>query len=74
MDVFVKAGIGDTTLRLPRNASVRVHSTVGLGSLSTGDLTWDGEAYVNALYGQSAVSLEITVEGGMGKVALEVGD
>jgi hypothetical protein len=74
MDVFVKAGVGDMTLRLPRNAGARVQSTVGLGSMHAPGLAWDGEAYVNALYGQSAVSLEITVEGGMGKVALQIGD
>jgi hypothetical protein len=68
---FVKAGIGDTVVRLPQDAGVRVQSTVGLGSIHPHGLTWDGEAYTNALYGQAAVTLDITVEGGIGKINLE---
>jgi hypothetical protein len=68
---FVKAGIGDTVLRLPQDVGVRVQSTVGFGSIHPHGLTWDGEAYTNALYGQAAVTLDITVEGGIGKINLE---
>jgi hypothetical protein len=71
MQAIIKAGIGDTLLRLPQNAGVRVQSTVGLGSVHPRGLSWDGQAYSNALYGQSAVALDITIEGGMGKINLE---
>jgi hypothetical protein len=71
LQAFIKTGIGDTVLRLPHNAGVRVQSTVGLGSVHPQGLTWNGGAYTNALYGQSAVTLDITVEGGMGKLRLE---
>jgi len=73
-EAFIKAGIGDTVLRLPQNTGVRVQSTVGLGSIQPNGLAWDGEAYTNALYGQAAVTLDITVEGGIGKIKLEVTD
>jgi hypothetical protein len=71
LQAFIKTGIGDTVLRLPENAGVRVQSTVGLGSVRPRGLTWKGGAYTNALYGQAAVTLDITVEGGMGKLKLE---
>jgi hypothetical protein len=71
MQAIIKAGIGDTLLRLPQNAGVDVQSTVGLGSVHRHGLAWDGQAYTNALYGQSAVTLDIIVEGGMGKINLE---
>ena len=71
LEAFIKTGIGDAVLRLPQNAGVRIRSTVGLGSIHPHGLAWDGEAYTNALYGQAAVSLNITVEGGMGKLTLE---
>jgi len=71
LQAFIKAGIGDTVLRLPQHAGVRVQSTVGLGSVHPHGLTWNGGAYTNALYGQAAVTLDITVEGGMGKLKLE---
>jgi predicted membrane protein len=74
LEAFIKAGIGDTLLRLPQNAGVRVRSTVGLGSIQPQHLAWDGAAYTNALYGQAAVTLDIAVEGAMGKIKLEVTD
>ena len=70
LDVFVKSGIGDTSLRFPKNTGVRVRSTVGFGSIKPNGLNWDGEFYTNDLYGQSAATLEITIEGGMGKITL----
>lgn len=74
MEAYIKAGIGDSVLRLPQNAGVRVHSTVGLGSIKPHSLNWDGEAYTNALYGQTEVNLDITVEGSIGKINLEQAD
>lgn len=67
----VRAGIGDTTLHLPENAGVRVFSSVGFGSIHPQGMEWDGEAYTNALYGKAAANLEITLEGGMGKITIE---
>jgi hypothetical protein len=71
LEVMIKAGIGDTLVRLPENAGVRVRSTVKLGSIHVHGLTWDGEAYTNPNYGQTPASLEIIIEGGMGKITLE---
>ncbi len=67
---FIKTGIGDTTLRLPQNAGVRLHTAVDFGSLQQHGLTWDGEAYTNAAYGKSPITLDIIIESGMGKVTL----
>jgi hypothetical protein len=71
LSAFIKSGIGDTTLRLPEKVGVRVQTTVGLGSVKPNNLTWEGTAYTNELYGKSDESLNITVEGGMGKLTLE---
>lgn len=68
LTAFLKTGIGDTTLRLPSTIGVCVHTTVGLGSIHSRDLTLDGDAYVNARYGRSKVNLDITIEGGMGRI------
>jgi len=71
LQATVKAGIGDTVLRLPDNVGVRVQSTVSLGSVQPHGLTWDGQAYTNSLYGRAPVALEIIVTGGVGKLSLE---
>jgi hypothetical protein len=70
LEAFIKTGIGDTTLRLPQNAGVRLHSAVDFGRLQLHDLTWDGKAYTNAAYGKSPITLDIHIESGMGKVTL----
>lgn len=68
LTAFIKTGIGDTTVRLPQDVGVRIISTIGFGSFQPHGMTWDGEAYTNALYGTVAVNLEISIEVGMGKV------
>lgn len=67
----IKGGIGRTALRLPDDVGVRVEAQTGLGSTSSHKLRWNGEAYVNAAYGQSAVTLTLIVESGMGQIVLE---
>jgi hypothetical protein len=71
LEAFVKTGIGDTTLRLPKNAGVRLFSTVGWGSIAPHGLTKEGDTYTNASYGESPVTLDITLEGGIGKIHIE---
>jgi hypothetical protein len=66
----VQGGIGNVTLHLPQNAGVRIETAV-IGSVQSGDLTWNGEAYVNAAYGQSPITLDLRVESGMGQIILE---
>jgi hypothetical protein len=68
LQAFIKAGIGATFLLLPQDAGVRLRSTVGLGSIQPHGLTKSGEAYTNALYDRSPVTLDITIEGGIGKI------
>ena len=70
MEAFIKSRIGDTTLRLPRSAGVRLHSAVDFGRLLQQGLTWDGESYTNAFYGKTPINLDIVIESGIGKVTL----
>jgi predicted membrane protein len=66
----VQGGIGDVTIRLPQDIGVRVETAV-FGKVQAGALTWNGDAYVNAAYGQSPVTLDLRVESGMGQIVLE---
>ena len=70
-EMLIKAGIGDITLRLPESTGVRVRSAVGLGSTQVHGLTRDGDAYTNDHFGQTAVSLDIVLQGGVGKISVE---
>lgn len=68
----IRTGIGDTVVRLPAGIGLRIENMVGFGSLQQEGLTWDGEAYTNNLYRQAPVALDLFIEGGMGKVTLEM--
>jgi hypothetical protein len=71
LEATIKTGIGDTRLRLPRDAGVRIQPITNFGSVHADGLIWDGTAYTNAAYRRAAETLEIRMEGGIGKISLE---
>jgi hypothetical protein len=68
----IAGGLGKRTLILPRDTGVRVVMAVGVGPVDAPDLTKEGEYYTNDAYGQSSVTLEIEVAGGVGETELRV--
>jgi N-terminal domain of toast_rack, DUF2154 len=70
LQVFIKSGIGETSLRLPQNAGVRLDSTIDFGHIKRHGLIWDGEAYTNTTYGKSPITLDIHIETGLGRIAI----
>ena len=73
LEVNVEGGVGSATVRLPENVGVRVHASGGLGSIHTGRLKREGDAYVNDAYGESPVTLRVSIEGGIGEINLVPG-
>lgn len=70
--ITIEGGVGKVTLRLPKAVGVQVEATAGLGRVNANGLSKDGDSYVNAAYGTSAVVLTITIEAGVGEVNLEL--
>jgi hypothetical protein len=70
----VEGGAGQATIRLPKDVGVRVHASGGLGAIETKGLTKQGDEYVNAAYGKTPISIELTVEGGVGEIDLRQQD
>ncbi len=70
--ITIEGGVGKVTLRLPNAVGVRVEAETGLGRVNANGLSKNGDSYVNAAYGTSAVVLAITVEAGVGEVNLEL--
>lgn len=66
----IKGGVGSATIRLPKDVGVRVHASGGIGTVSTDGLTRDGDDYVNAVYGKTPTSINLTVSGGVGEIVL----
>ena len=67
-------GLGKRTLILPADVGVRVKVDVGVGAVDAAGLTKEGEYYTNDAYGQSGVTLQIEVDGGVGETELRVGE
>ena len=69
----IHGGVGQATVKLPRDVGVRVRARGGIGEIRAGDLKKDGDIYTNDAFGKSSVSLQVEVEGGIGQINLELG-
>ena len=72
LDASIEGGVGEATVMLPSEVGVRVRAEVGLGKINAEGLQREGDSYVNDAYGDSDVSLEVDVQGGVGAIKLEV--
>ena len=68
----IEGGVGEATVQLPSEIGVRVNAEGGLGQINAEGLHREGDAYVNDAYGDSDVTLDVDVRGGVGKINLEV--
>ena len=66
----IEGGVGEATVRLPKNVGVIVNASGGLGSIDAHGLKHDGDEYTNELYGRSPVTVHVKVEGGVGRIVL----
>jgi hypothetical protein len=74
LEATIGGGVGKRTLILPRDTGVRVKVETGVGGVDATGLTKEGEYYTNDAYGQSSVTLDIEVKGGVGETELRVGE
>ena len=69
----VQAGVGSLTLKLPDDVGVRVSAEQsGIAAFEAdAGFTREGDAYVNEVYGQTPVTIEVSIQSGVGSIALE---
>jgi hypothetical protein len=72
LSAAMKGGIGRATMILPNTTGVRVKVQGGLGQVNAAGLNRDGDVYTNDAYGESEVTLDIEIEGGVGEINLEL--
>ncbi len=70
LEAEVRGGVGEATVRLPRDVGVRATATGGLGGINVQGLHKEGSFYVNDAYGRSDVHLRLNVTGGIGQINL----
>jgi N-terminal domain of toast_rack, DUF2154 len=71
-DASIQGGVGEATVLLPSEVGVRAKAEGGLGKIDAEGLNREGDSYVNDAYGDSDVTLNIDVQGGVGQINLEV--
>ena len=59
---------------LPSDAGVQVEVQGGLGQVNAAGLNRSGNVYTNDAYGESEVTLEIRIDGGVGEINLELAE
>ena len=72
LDATIQGGLGQMTVKLPRDVRVRLNVQTGIGSVDTSGLSKDGNIYTNDAYGNSDVSLRIDIDAGVGSINLDV--
>lgn len=66
----IHGGVGEATIRLPKDVGVSVHASGGLGSVDASGLHENGDEYFNDAYGKTPVTIHLNVEGGIGQINL----
>ena len=71
-DASIQGGVGEVTIMLPSGVGVKAKAEGGLGKINAEGLKKVGDSYVNDAYGESDVTLDVDVRGGVGQINLEV--
>jgi hypothetical protein len=71
-DSSIQGGVGEVTVELPSGVGVKAKAQGGLGKINAEGLKKVGDSYVNDAYGESDVTLNVAVQGGVGEINLEV--
>jgi hypothetical protein len=69
-DVRIHGGVGEATVRLPRDAGVYATGRGGIGEIKAEGLRRQGDHWVNDAYDTAKVRIHVDVEGGIGQIRL----
>ncbi len=73
IEAKISAGAGDITVIVPEDIGVRIEVSKGLGEVNVrGFRTAGSDTYENDVYGETDVSIDVTVEAGVGQITLEM--
>jgi hypothetical protein len=72
LDARIEGGLGNVHLRLPGDVGARIEIEPGVGIVDASSLTRDGNIYTNDAYGVSDASLRIHIDGGVGRINLDL--
>ena len=70
VDADIQGGVGQATVRLPRNVGVIAEASGGIGGVSAHDFKHAGDEYTNDAYGKTPATIHVKVQGGVGTITL----
>jgi len=70
ISVDIDGGVGDISVRLPADVGVKVSIDVGVGTVNVEGLHKDGEVYLNQEWESNPVSIDLNIEGGVGRISV----
>lgn len=70
-DAVIRIGIGDLTLRVPRESNTRIRAETGIGDISSKGFVQDGDIFVTEGFNPAVAVNEITLNQGVGSISLE---
>jgi hypothetical protein len=71
LEAEIQGGVGEATIRLPKDVGVVAIVHGGLGSIDTHGLKEEDGQYVNEAYGKSPTTIHLSVNGGIGSIKLQ---
>ena len=71
LEAEIQGGVGEATIRLPKDVGVVAVVHGGLGSIDTHGLKEEDGKYVNGAYGKSPTTIHLSVNGGIGSIRLQ---
>jgi hypothetical protein len=70
VDADIQGGVGEATVRLPRNVGVVAHASGGIGGIAAPGFKKQDDEYTNDAYGKSPTTIRVSVQGGVGSIKL----
>ena len=70
LNVDIKGGIGQVTVRLPKDVGVSAHASGGIGTVQARGLHENGSEYTNDALGKSPHKITLDIQGGIGEIEL----
>jgi len=72
LEARIRGGVGQATVRLPRDVGVRAHVRGGIGEIKAAGFHRSGDTYTNDAFEHSPVTLRLDIQGGIGEIRLEL--
>lgn len=74
LSASIDGGVGSIDVTVPSSVGVRLDGDTGIGSFRTHGLTKRGDVMVNDAYGETEVTIRLSIDAGIGEIRVETDD